>query len=223
MKCSNVRKEIDRWIYQYEPDPGAEMHRHIESCKACARYLEETRLAAGKIAGLRRREPVLQNPEGLTDDIMKAIRVDLKENHIKIAEKSGKYRGIIILRQLLAAASVCFFLVFGYEEYIVVNKISNLEKQHATISQSSQYQAALKLKQAMSILASHPEMLNQYKELKTRKINLRTLLKAAMYADMAGITPDAFRLLKRSGYDEDKPPIKSLLKQFDSTHHTNQR
>jgi len=220
MKCSNVRKEIDRWIYQYEPETGAEIHRHITSCKACARYLEETRLAAGKIAGLRRMEPILENPEGLTEDIMKAIREDSTEIRHNITEKSGRLPGIIILRRLLAAASVCFFLVFGYEEYIMVDKISRLEKQNAAISQSPQYQSALNLKMAIGILASDPGLLNRNKELKTKKINLMSLFRAALYADMAGITPDALQLLKSSGYGENNLPFKSLLKHFDSTHHT---
>ena len=88
MKCSNVRKEIDLWIYGHGPDPGAEFYRHLESCRKCALYLEETRIVAGKIDGLHRREPFLENPDGLADDIMKAIRVDLKENQIIISEKN---------------------------------------------------------------------------------------------------------------------------------------
>jgi hypothetical protein len=223
MKCSNIRKEIDRWIYQHEPEPVAVVIRHLDSCEACSRYLEETRLAAGKIAGLRRMEPILEDPEGLTEDIMRAIRKDSNEIRRKITEKSGILPRIIILRRLLAAASVCFFLVFGYEEYVVVNKISRLEKQNAAISQSSQYQAALKLKMALGILASDPGLLNRYKELKTKKINLMSLFRAAIYADMAGINPDTFRLLIGSGYEVDKLPLKSFLKQFDSTHHKKQR
>jgi len=218
MECINVRKEIERLVYLDNQNLGDEIYRHIESCRACAQYLEETRLVAGKIAGIRHREPILKNPEGFTEDIMKAIQIDSKENHFQITEKSGKFPVITFLQRLLAAASVCLFLVFGYEEYVLVDKISRLEKQNAAISQSSQYRSALKLKKTISILSADPEMLNQYTELKTKKINLRTLLKAALYADVAGITLNAPGLQKRSDFNATIPHFINILKQFDSTY-----
>jgi hypothetical protein len=218
MKCSNVRKEIERMAYQYDTELGAEVYRHIDSCKDCAQYLEETRLVAGKIAGMRQREPILKDPEGLTENIMKAIQIPSQENQVRLTEKLVKSPVISILQRLTAAATVCLFLVFGYEEYIVVDKISRLEKQNATISESSQYQAALKLNKVISLLDSDPEMLSRYEELKTRKINLRTLLRAAMYADVAGITPDALKRMNRADFNDAKPPYMSIFKQFDSTY-----
>jgi hypothetical protein len=184
---------------------------------------KETRLIAGKIAAVRNREPILKNPEGLTEDIMNAIREVSKENNFDKTEKSGKFPVIIILQRLLAAASVCLFLVFGYEEYVVVDKISRLEKQNAAISQSSQYQAALKLKKAISIFASDPEMQNRYKELKTRKINLQTVIKALMYVDMVFIDPGTLNLAERTDYHSPNSTFISILKQFDSTHNTIRR
>jgi hypothetical protein len=71
---------------------------------------------------LRRKAPILKIDELLTEDIMNTI-LDLparKEQDIK--KKSRELPAIIILRRLLAAASVCLFLVFGYEEYVVVEK-----------------------------------------------------------------------------------------------------
>jgi hypothetical protein len=161
MKCSHVRIEIDRMVYEGGPEPGSEIYRHIGSCSSCTRYLEESRLAAGKIAGIRHMEPILENPEDLTENIMKAISGSSKENIFKITGKRGKLPFIIILQRLLAAASVCLFMVFAYEEYILVDKISLLEKQHAAISQIPQYQSTLKMQKAMSILAADPEILSR--------------------------------------------------------------
>jgi hypothetical protein len=223
MKCSNVRKEIDRMVYHPDPVHDVEINHHIDSCKDCARYLEETRLVAGRIAGLSRRVPVLKNPERLTEEIMKAIRENPKISYLSMTEKSGKSPVIIILLRFLAAASVCLFLVFAYEEYVVVDKISRLEKQNAAISQSSQYQATLKLKKAIGILTSDPEILNRYKEIKAGKINLRTLLRAAMYADVAGITPDALKWLDRTDYHIADSPFMSIIEQFDANYHTEQQ
>ena len=180
---------------------------------------EIEQLVSGTIAKIRQRQPNLHNPEGLTEDIMKAIREDSKDNNFKITEKSRKFPVIIILKRILAAASVCLFLLFGYEEYVVVDKISRLEQQNAAISQSPQYQSALKLQKVVSILASDPGMLNRYKELKTRKINPQTLFKAVMYIEMAGITPDALKWMNRTGYNIAKPSFMSILNQFDSTHY----
>jgi hypothetical protein len=189
MKCSHVRKEIDRLIYRDDPDPGAEIQRHIGSCKSCAQYLQESSLASRMIDRIRQREPILKNPDGLADEIMNMIRDDSKVITPDLAEKSGKSATLKFTLRWLAAASVCLFLVFGYEEYVVVDKISSLEKQIAAISQSSHYHAALQLKKAMSILASDPEMQNQYKDLKSRKMYFSTF-----------------------------SPVCTIFKQIDSTH-----
>lgn len=176
----------------------------------------ETRLVDSKIAAVRKREPILKDPEGLTDNIMNAIRENPMQNNFDDSEKSTKLPVIIILRRLLAAASVCLFLVFGYEEYVVVDKISRLEKQNAAISRSSQYQAALNLNKAMIYFINDPEILDLYKKLKTRKLSLQTVFKAAMYVDMAFIDPGTLNLYKSK---VDLPPNSnfiSVLKGFDS-------
>jgi hypothetical protein len=181
---------------------------------------ENTRLVEDLIAAVRKRQPILKNPEGLTEDIMKAIRDNSQESKSIKTEKPGEFRAIIILRRLLAAASVCLFLVFGYEEYVVVDKISRLEKQNAAISQSGQYQAALNLKKAMDVFFSDPEMKNRYKKSQTRKLDLQTLLRAAMYVDAAGLSPDALKLMNMADKNTSNPVLLSILEQFDSTDNT---
>ena len=172
----------------------------------------ETRLIDGKIAAVRKREPILKDPEGLTEDIMNAIRENPMQNNFDNPEKPGKLPVIIVLRRLLAAASVCLFLLFGYEEYVVVDKISRLEKQNAAISQS-----ALNLKKAMNLLFNDPQIYNRYKELKTRKLSLQTVIKAVMYVDMAFIDPGALNLHESNVYLSPNSNFISVLKQFDST------
>jgi hypothetical protein len=184
---------------------------------------ENTRLVEDLIATVRKRQPILKNPEGLTDDIMNAIRENSVKNNFDKTKNSGEFPVIIILQRLLAAASVCLFLLFGYEEYVVVDKISRLEKQNAAISQSSQYQSALNLKKAISIFCLDPEMQSQYKELKTKKIDLRTLLRAAIYVDAAGLSPYALELPGRFDNKVVNPIFMSILKQFDSTNNNIRR
>jgi len=177
-------------------------------------------LVSGTIAGIRQREPILENPEGLTEDIMSAIRENKKANPAVIIEKPVKSAVLTLAIRLMAAACVCLFLLFGYEEYIVVNKISRLEKQNSAISQSSRYQVALQLDKAVNIIASDPELLNQYKEIKSRKMLLSKLFMAAIYYDVQDISPDALKVQDRTGYNVTRSAVISVLKQFDSTHNT---
>jgi len=184
---------------------------------------ENARLVEKLIAEVRGREPVMKNPEELTEDIMNAIQgIPAGSGSVRI-KKTTELPAVIILRRLLAAASVCLFLVFAYDEYVVVDKISSLEKQCSAISHSSQYQAALNVKTVMNVLTLHPQLINQYLESKTKKINLQTLLKAAMFADFGGFTPDALELLKNTGYNPTNQAIISYFNNFDSTHHTIKR
>jgi hypothetical protein len=178
---------------------------------------DDARLVEGLITKVRSREPILNNPEGLTDDIMNSIREIPKPDTSNITEKSGKLKAIIIVRRLLAAASVCLFLLFGYEEYVVVDKISHLEKQNAAVSQSTQYKSVLNLKKAMGVILTDQEVQNKYKALKSGKLSFKTLFKAAMYVDAAGFAPDALDLPGRFDNKVVNPIFMSILKQFDST------
>ncbi len=174
------------------------------------------------IYSLRRNEPVLKDPDGLTDNIM-AVLGDKKTARLTTDDlrltTGARQRGkaIIIIQRLLAAASVCLLLVFGYEEYVLVDKISRLEKQNASIAQFSQYEVALKLNKAVSIISSKPELLSQFKEFKTGKMNFQALFRAAMYADAAGINYEILQSPEWKDIKAENPSIISILKQFDSS------
>jgi hypothetical protein len=184
---------------------------------------ENARLVENLLASVRNRKPILKDPEGLTEDIMNTIRDNPARKEQAIKKKARKLPAIIILRRLMAAASVCLLLVFGYEEYVVVEKISQLEQQSSAISRSSQYQAALNLKKIMTVLTLNPQMINQYLDFKTKKIDIRTIFKAAMIADAGVFSPDALNLLNKAGYNPKNQDIISFLNNFDATHHTRQR
>ena len=127
---------------------------------------------------LHRKEPVLRNPEALTDDIMQRIGMDASKSR-RIFEPHS----LIIFKRLLAAASVCLFLVFAYEQYIVVDKIGRLEKQNAGIAQNPDYDAAMKINQVIALIKSDPKMLNHYKNINKEKANKLSLLKAAIFIE----------------------------------------
>jgi len=72
---------------------------------------------------LNQRQPVLNDPQKLTDDILDAI------NELETEKKSESSTVFLTVKRLLAAASVCLMIVFGYEHYVVVEKLIKLEEQ----------------------------------------------------------------------------------------------
>jgi hypothetical protein len=78
---------------------------------------------------VRRSEPILRDPDGLTSGIL------------AMATKSPVKNAMVplYLTRLLAAASLTLVLVFGYEQYRVVSRISALEKQCAAYGQANSF------------------------------------------------------------------------------------
>ncbi len=76
------------------------------------------------------KEPVLPDPDQLTNNIMGAIQ----EEH---SGSTGRSRTISIAYRLLVAATVCFLMLFGVEEYVFFDKVKSLEGQASSISKDS--------------------------------------------------------------------------------------
>jgi hypothetical protein len=135
------------------------------------------------ISDLRKREPVLERPDELTDDIMEAILAK-KVPIIAMTHPSRRSRTLILATRLLAVASVCLFLVFGYEQYVVVDKIGRLESQNAAIYQNSKYTTAIKINQFIALAKADPNLLKHYSMLEQENPNKLHLLKAAIFLDI---------------------------------------
>ena len=135
------------------------------------------------VSGLRQKEPVLKDPDELTDRIMMAIR-----NVPRVSGQAPRQNRLIMLQRLLAAASVCLFLVFGYEQYFVVDKIGKLEMQNAAIAQNSNYRSALSLNKIIAIAKSDPSLLINYNSLREEQGNELILLKTAILFDVLVLT-----------------------------------
>jgi hypothetical protein len=89
-----------------------------------------------------------------------------------------------MLARLLAAASVCLFMVFGYEQYVVVDKIGKLERQNAAIAKNSEYNQAVKINRLIALVKSDPELFNHYKKLQKNEASKLNLIKAAFFLDI---------------------------------------
>lgn len=83
---------------------------------------------------LRNSEPALKEPEGLTEAIMAEITPGAVHRQVP---------ALFLLQRLLAAASVALVLLFGYEQYVVVEKVSTLEKQFSEIKSDPRYSYTL--------------------------------------------------------------------------------
>lgn len=128
MNCKEVIGLQDRIIFEAEP-LADDLRKHLETCASCSEACANALTAREVMAGVRRWEPVLTNPEVMTDNILRAI------------DEVPRRTAIIpmVVQRLLAAASVALFLLFGYEQYGVVTKVTALEKQIMETSPDYRY------------------------------------------------------------------------------------
>jgi hypothetical protein len=140
MNCTDAIEILDRMIFEEVPaDVG--LSQHIDTCPSCSQAYTDALKAREVMKLVRRSEPVLRDPDGLTGNIMAAI-------------PDGQVKTFVVpllLSRLLAAASIAIILVFGYEQYGVVKKISTLEKQFAEIKSDSRYSDLLQLASTINI------------------------------------------------------------------------
>ncbi len=129
---------------------------------------------------LRQSEPRLKDPEMLTDNIMLEIARKAPTHQWPPPKRKKPGRIITLASRILAAASICLFFIFGYEQYVVVDKIGTLESQNASISQHKKYQAAIVTSQVISLLKSDPELLKQLKQFNEDDPPKLKLLKAGL-------------------------------------------
>mgnify|MGYP006935329872 CR=1 FL=1 len=76
-----------------------------------------------KIIKKMTQEPIMVDADELTANILAGI--DREEQYP--AEGKGRSRTISIIQKSLAVASVIIVLIFGIEQYIVINKVTQLE------------------------------------------------------------------------------------------------
>jgi len=95
------------------------------------------------IEHLRNQPPELKNPEQLTDDILDAINnVRANPAQTRISQRNKR---IVSFQRIFAAAAVFLILIFGAEQYLVLDKILKLEKQAAMLSSQNSHPVGLKM------------------------------------------------------------------------------
>jgi hypothetical protein len=128
MNCTEAAEFLNRMVFEEVPT-DAGLRQHIDICSSCSQAYKDALKAREIMDLVRRLEPVLKDPDELTDNIMFAIR----QNPQKTAFVP------LFLQRLLAAASVALFLLFGYEQYDVVKKVTALEIKFSETKADSRY------------------------------------------------------------------------------------
>ena len=144
MNCRMTREEIDLQVFDGERVLSTEARLHMESCPDCRVHYSESLKAADFLGIIRRYEPEQIDSHELTGAIMKAI--DRMDKRLQL--NSGRQQpvhALAIVHRILAAASVCLFIVYGVEQYAVVDKVTRLEKQYASIARDPNYRGAAQL------------------------------------------------------------------------------
>ena len=128
MNCDYVKEKTYEGVYSNIKPLDDELLRHINDCTDCKSYYEDC-LSAKKITSLlNQREPKLNDPQKLTNDILDSI------NDLETEKKSESSTIFLTAKRILAAASVCLMIVFGYEHYVVVEKLIKLEEQMSVVT-----------------------------------------------------------------------------------------
>jgi hypothetical protein len=140
MNCRDATELLDRMIFEEVPI-DAHLRHHIDTCSDCSQVYSDALKAREVMVMVRSLEPVLRDPDEITDNIMSAIG-------------QGSQKTIIvplILQRMLAAASVAIFILFGYEQYGVVKKVSALEMQFSQIKADSCYSDPMRMASTLDI------------------------------------------------------------------------
>lgn len=124
MNCELAKNKIDNLVFNHDSQEMRDISQHIESCKSCQVYFNES-LEAKRIIQLTKKEPKLQNPQELINSILNSID-DIKQTP-KYNDKTNSQKIIRLIRRTFAAASIGLILIFTIEQYIVFDKISKLE------------------------------------------------------------------------------------------------
>lgn len=120
MDCKKFQNRINEFISSEEIQLNPQEQLHLDDCHDCQQYFSAAIKATQILNQVPQWEPALDNPEELTDSIMSSISKQSKKSTVI----SINYRNVV---RILAAAVVALFFTLGIEQYMVLNKIQQLE------------------------------------------------------------------------------------------------
>ncbi len=83
------------------------------------------------LENLRKNEPQLKDNQEIAHNVMQSIQHLQQRKFPERISSSSPARYLIYAQRLLTAASVCLLILYGIEEFTIVNKMNTLENQTA--------------------------------------------------------------------------------------------
>ena len=136
MKCEIVIQNIDRYFFGELDELDVNTRQHLASCRDCNLHFINQKKAGDVVNRIADFEPILIDPTGLTDDIMDALPDSVTES------ETGKRTSHIAIfqhaffRWSISAAAVVLFSLFAFEQYLVLDKINQLETQYQNVPEA---------------------------------------------------------------------------------------
>lgn len=147
MKCEKAIQNADKYFSEWGGELDSETRHHLSSCQNCKLHFLACEKANGLITKIRDFEPELSDPSGLTDDIMGRLpeaENEKKVGHMAIFQNT-------IFRWSLSAAAIILFALFGYEQFVVLDKINQLETQFQKVSEKKSGNKNMRIYRAWEI------------------------------------------------------------------------
>ena len=120
MDCKKLQHKIDELYLEKGLKLDLKEQDHINDCAECRFYYTEASEAHQLLKKIQQWEPVLDNPQELTESIMLSISQE-EQNSLN---NNSRFK---VLVRFLTAAVVALLLTLGVEQYMVLNKVQLLE------------------------------------------------------------------------------------------------
>jgi len=136
MRC----RKAERLLHLYGEGELADrerraLDRHLEGCAVCSERAASMERLAGLTAGLRSDDPVLTDPERMTDEIMAVVAAEARQRTNGWSKKRavGVFTRRFHLQPALAAALALIVLALGVQEVVLLKRLASLEERMAQL------------------------------------------------------------------------------------------
>jgi len=129
MNCYSIKKLLNnKRLEVLSPDEMINIESHIKNCDSCSRSFAESIKYERMLSLLQKSEPILKNPEVLTNTIIDStLDLNFQRNSSSLMDNFFDFIEFPKLQfalKTILALIICFYLL---EEYSLTNEISELE------------------------------------------------------------------------------------------------